>query len=230
MISHRLWKMFIIFRYHKKHKNMAKVLKIHPDNPHERAIEQVVDALKNGAVIIYPTDTVYGLGCDIFNQSAMEKLAQLKGLKLDKSRFSIVCNDLSHLSTFTRPIDNTTFRLLKRALPGPFTFILNANNALPSYYKSRETVGIRVPDHKVPHDIVSLLDSPIASTSLVADDEDREYYTDPELIARKYDKLVDIVIDSGLGGLVPSSVVDLSEGDGVYKILREGKGDIEKYV
>lgn len=190
----------------------------------------MVDALKKGALIIYPTDTVYGLGCDIFNPQAMERLAQLKGIKLDKTQFSIVCNDLSHLSTFTRPIDNTTFRLLKRALPGPFTFILNANNSLPPYYKSRETVGIRVPDHKVPHAIVKMLESPIASTSLVADEEDKEYYTDPELIARKYDKLVDIIIDSGKGGLEPSSVVDLSEGDGVYKVLREAKGNIEDYA
>ncbi|CAI9430000.1 Putative translation factor (SUA5) [Candidatus Ornithobacterium hominis] len=209
---------------------MAKVLKIHPENPHNRAIEQVVDALKKGAVIIYPTDTVYGLGCDIFNAEAMEKLARLKGLKLEQSQFSIVCNDLSHLSTFTRPIDNTTFRLLKRALPGPFTFLMNANNSLPSYYKKRETVGIRVPDHKVSHAIVEALGSPIASTSLVADEEDKEYYSDPELIRRKYDNLVDIIIDSGTGGLEASSVVDLSQGDGNYEIIREGKGKIEDFI
>lgn len=209
---------------------MAKVLKIHPENPHQRAVEQVVEALKAGAVIIYPTDTVYGLGCDIFNQQAMEKLARLKGVKLNKSQFSIVCNNLSHLSTFTRPIDNTTFRLLKRALPGPFTFILNANNSLPSYYKTRETVGIRVPNNKVSQAIVQALDSPIASTSLVADEEDKEYYADPELIARKYDKLVDIVIDSGTGGLQASTIVDLSQGDAHLEVLRQGKGDIEDYV
>lgn len=209
---------------------MAKVLKIHPENPHQRAVEQVVEALKAGAVIIYPTDTVYGLGCDIFNQQAMEKLARLKGIKLNKSQFSIVCNNLSHLSTFTRPIDNTTFRLLKRALPGPFTFILNTNNSLPSYYKTRETVGIRVPDNKVSQAIVQALDSPIASTSLVADEEDKEYYADPELIARKYDKLVDIVIDSGTGGLQASTIVDLSQGDAHLEVLRQGKGDIEDYV
>lgn len=209
---------------------MAKVLKIHPENPHQRAVEQVVEALKAGAVIIYPTDTVYGLGCDIFNQQAMEKLARLKGVKLNKSQFSIVCNNLSHLSTFTRPIDNTTFRLLKRALPGPFTFILNTNNSLPSYYKTRETVGIRVPDNKVSQAIVQALDSPIASTSLVADEEDKEYYADPELIARKYDKLVDIVIDSGTGGLQASTIVDLSQGDAHLEVLRQGKGDIEDYV
>lgn len=209
---------------------MAKVLKIHPENPHQRVVEQVVEALKAGAVIIYPTDTVYGLGCDIFNQQAMEKLARLKGIKLNKSQFSIVCNNLSHLSTFTRPIDNTTFRLLKRALPGPFTFILNTNNSLPSYYKTRETVGIRVPDNKVSQAIVQALDSPIASTSLVADEEDKEYYADPELIARKYDKLVDIVIDSGTGGLQASTIVDLSQGDAHLEVLRQGKGDIEDYV
>ncbi len=206
---------------------MAKILKIHPDNPHQRAIEQVVEALKKGAVIIYPTDTVYGLGCDIFNAKAMKRLAQIKEVDLEKSQFSIVCNDLTHLSTFTRPIDNTTFRMLKRALPGPYTFVMNANNSLPSYYKSRDTVGIRVPDHKVPYEIVKLLDSPIASTSLKHDDEDKEYFTDPELIARKYDKLVDIIIDSGPGGITPSSIIDICSGNGDIEVLREGKGEVD---
>ena len=209
---------------------MAKILKIHPDNPHQRAIEQVVEALKKGAVIIYPTDTVYGLGCDIFNKNAMERLAQIKGVDLEKTQFSIVCNDLTHLSTFTRPIDNSTFRMLKRALPGPFTFVLNANNSLPSYYKSRDTVGIRVPNHKVPYEIVKMLESPIASTSLHPDDEDTEYFTDPELIAGKYENLVDIIIDSGPGGIVPSSVIDVTTGEGEIEILREGKGEIESFV
>lgn len=209
---------------------MAKILKINPDNPHQRAIDQVVEALKKGAVIIYPTDTVYGLGCDIFNASAMKRLAQIKGVNLEKSQFSIVCNDLTHLSTFTRPIDNTTFRLLKRALPGPYTFVMNANNSLPSYYKSRNTVGIRVPDHKVPHAIVKTLDSPIASTSLKYDEEDREYFIDPELIAERYDKLVDIIIDSGPGGITPSSVIDVCTGNGEIDVLRIGKGEIETIV
>ncbi|MXV38416.1 threonylcarbamoyl-AMP synthase [Flavobacteriaceae bacterium Ap0902] len=206
---------------------MAKILKIHPDNPHTRAVEQVVEALKQGAIIIYPTDTVYGLGCDIYNKEAMERLAQIKEVQLEKTQFSIVCNDLSHLSTFTRPIDNTTFRMLKRALPGPFTFVLNSNNALPSYYKSRETVGIRVPDHKVPQEIVQMLDSPIASTSLKKDTMDENYFIDPELIKEKYDKLVDIIIDSGEGGTLASTVIDASMGGGEYEVLREGKGDIE---
>lgn len=209
---------------------MAKILKINPENPHQRAIEQVVEALKKGAVIIYPTDTVYGLGCDIFNAGAMKRLAQIKGVNLEKSQFSIVCNDLTHLSTFTRPIDNTTFRLLKRALPGPYTFVMNANNSLPSYYKSRDTVGIRVPDHKVPQAIVRTLDSPIASTSLKYDEEYREYFIDPELIAERYDKLVDIIIDSGPGGITPSSVIDVCSGNGEIDVLRVGKGEIETIV
>lgn len=206
---------------------MAKILKIHPDNPHQRAIDQVVEALKEGAIIIYPTDTVYGLGCDIYNKEAMERLAQIKEVQLEKTQFSIVCNDLSHLSTFTRPIDNTTFRMLKRMLPGAYTFILNANNSLPSYYKTRETVGIRVPDHKVPQEIVKYLDSPIASTSLRKDTVDENYFINPELIKEKYDKLVDIIIDSGEGGTVPSTVVDVSLGNGEFEILREGKGLVE---
>lgn len=209
---------------------MAKILKIHPENPHQRAVEQVVEALKDGAVIIYPTDTVYGLGCDIFNQKAMEKLSRIKGVKLDKSMFSIVCNDLSHLSTFTRPIDNTTFRLLKRALPGAFTFILNANNSLPTYYKSRDTVGIRVPEHKVSQAIVKSLGSPIASTSLNHTDEEGKYFTDPELIAEKYDKLVDIIIDSGTGETNPSTIVDISNGVEEHEIIREGKGNLEDFL
>ncbi|MDO5654732.1 MAG: L-threonylcarbamoyladenylate synthase [Flavobacteriaceae bacterium] len=208
---------------------MAKILKIHPENPHARAVEQVVEALKKGAVIVYPTDTVYGLGCDIFNKGAMERLAQIKGVNLEKTQFSIVCNDLTHLSTFTRPIDNSTFRMLKRALPGPFTFVLNANNNLPSYYKSRETVGIRVPNHKVPYEIVRMLESPIASTSL-HQDENGQYYTDPEMIADRYDKLVDIIIDSGPGGIVPSSVIDATTGEGEIEILRNGKGEIESFA
>ena len=207
---------------------MAKLIRIHPDNPQEKAIDQVVEVLKQGGLIIYPSDTVYGLGCDITNYKAMENLARLKGVKLDKSQFSIVCNDLSHLSNFTRPISNSTFKVLKRALLGPFTFVLQASGNLPLAYKGKKTVGIRVPDHLVPRRIVEKLGNPIASTSIYDEDEILEYTTDPELIAEKWDKLVDVVIDSGYGNNVASSIIDATENEMV--ILREGKGDINEFL
>ncbi|MDR1877882.1 MAG: threonylcarbamoyl-AMP synthase [Flavobacteriaceae bacterium] len=207
---------------------MAKILKIHPDNPSEKQINEVVGVLKKGGIIIYPTDTVYGLGCDIFNHRAMEKLAQIKGVKLEKVHFSFVCNDLSDLSKFSRPIDNTIFKLLKRTLPGPFTFILNASNNLPVTYKNKKTVGIRVPDNIVPRIIVERLGNPIASTSTHSDDEIMEYSTDPELIAEKYDKLVDLVIDSGIGDYTASTVVDVTSGEPI--LIRQGKGDLSLYI
>lgn len=201
---------------------MAKILKIYPDNPQENLIDEVVKTLKNGGLIIYPSDTVYALGCNIFDIRAMEKLAQLKKTKLDKAQFSIICNDLSHLSEFTRPIDSATFRFLKNRVPGPFTFILEANKSLPLAYKGKKTVGIRVPDHPIPKLIVEKLEHPIASTSIKDDDEIIEYSTDPELIAEKYDHLVDLVIDSGYGDNVASTIVDLSSGE--PEVIREGKG------
>lgn len=201
---------------------MAKILKIYPDNPQESFIIEVVKTLQKGGIIIYPSDTVYALGCDINNLKAMEKLAQIKKMKLDKAQFSIICNDLSHLSDFTRPIDTAVFRVLKNNVPGPFTFILEANKNLPLAYKGKKTIGIRVPDHPVPQLIVQKLGHPIASTSIKDDDEILEYSTDPELIAEKYDHLVDIVIDSGYGDNMASTIVDLTSGE--PEILREGKG------
>lgn len=203
---------------------MSKIVKIYPENPQESAIEQVVKVLKDGGLIIYPSDTVYALGCDIYNLKAMEKLAQVKGIKLDKAHFSIICNDLSHLSEFTRPIETSTFRFLKNRLPGPFTFILEANKNLPLAYKGKKTVGIRVPDHPVPQLIVQKLGHPIASTSIRDEDEIIEYSTDPELIAEKFENVVDIVIDSGYGDNVASTIVDLSSGE--PEIIRQGKGEI----
>ena len=203
---------------------MAKILKIYPENPQESAINEVVKILKNGGLIIYPSDTVYALGCNIFDIRAMEKLAQLKKTKLDKAQFSIICNDLSHLSEFTKPIDSAIFRFLKNRVPGPFTFILEANKNLPLAYKGKKTVGIRVPDHPIPKLIVEKLGHPIASTSIKDDDEVIEYSTDPELIAEKYDHLVDIVIDSGYGDNVASTIVDLTSGE--PEVLRQGKGEI----
>lgn len=201
---------------------MAKILKIYPDNPQENYINEVIKTLQDGGLIIYPSDTVYALGCDIYNVKAMEKLARLKNTTLDKAQFSIICNNLSHFSEFTRPIETSTFRLLKSKIPGPFTFILEANKNLPLAYKGKKTVGIRVPDHPVPQLIVEKLGHPIASTSIKDDDEVIEYSTDPELIAEKYDHLVDIVIDSGYGDNVASTIVDLTSGE--PEILREGKG------
>ena len=201
---------------------MAKILKIYPDNPQENYLNEVIKTLQDGGLIIYPSDTVYALGCDIYNVKAMEKLARLKNTTLDKAQFSIICNNLSHLSEFTRPIETSTFRLLKSKIPGPFTFILEANKNLPLAYKGKKTVGIRVPDHSIPQLIVEKLGHPIASTSIKDDDEVIEYSTDPELIAEKYDHLVDIVIDSGYGDNIASTIVDLTSGE--PEILREGKG------
>ena len=201
---------------------MAKILKIYPDNPQENYMNEVIKTLQDGGLIIYPSDTVYALGCDIYNVKAMEKLARLKNTSLEKAHFSIICNNLSHLSEFTRPIETSTFRLLKSKIPGPFTFILEANKNLPLAYKGKKTVGIRVPDHSIPQLIVEKLGHPIASTSIKDDDEVIEYSTDPELIAEKYDHLVDIVIDSGYGDNVASTIVDLTSGE--PEILREGKG------
>ena len=203
---------------------MAKILKIYPDNPQENLIDEVVRSLKNGGIIIYPSDTVYALGCNIFDIRAMEKLAQIKKIKLEKAQFSIICNDLSHLSNFTKPIDTSVFRFLKSKIPGPFTFILEANKSLPLAYKGNKTVGIRVPDHTIPQLIVEKLGHPIASTSTKDDDEVIEYSTDPELIAEKYESFVDIVIDSGYGDNVASTIVDLTSGE--PEILRQGKGEL----
>ncbi len=201
---------------------MAKILKIYPENPQENLINEVVKTLNNGGLIIYPSDTVYALGCNIFDIKAMEKLAQLKKVKLPKSKFSIICNDLSHLSGFTKPIETSAFRFLKSHIPGPFTFILEANKSLPLAYKGHKEIGIRVPDHPIPQLIVEKLGHPIASTSIKDDDEILEYSTDPELIAEKYDHLVDLVIDSGYGDNVASTIVDLTSGE--PEIIRQGKG------
>jgi tRNA threonylcarbamoyl adenosine modification protein (Sua5/YciO/YrdC/YwlC family) len=207
---------------------MSRIIRIYPENPSEKAINEVIDVLNKDGIIVYPTDTVYGLGCDIFNHKAMEKLSRIKNVKLEKSHFSFVCNDLSNLSKYSKPIETNLFKLLKRSLPGAFTFILSASRTLPSYYKNKKTVGIRIPDHSIPGIIVERLGNPIASTSTHDDDEVLEYITDPELIAEKYDKLVDLVIDSGAGGYTPSTVVDLTSGSA--EILRQGKGDLDLYI
>ena len=176
---------------------MAELLKIYDENPSQKHINKVVEVLKNGGLIIYPTDTVYGLGCDITNTSALEKIAQIKGVKLEKANFSFICEDLSNLSDYVKQIDSATFKILKRNLPGPYTFILPGNNNLPNVFKKKKTVGIRVPDNNICKNIVATLGNPIVSTSIYDEDEVIEYTTDPELIKEKWDHLVDLVIDGG---------------------------------
>ncbi len=205
------------------------LIRIYKDNPNEKTIQQVVDVLKKGGIIIYPTDTVYGLGCDITNQRAIEKICQIRGIKPEKANFSFVCYDLSHISDYIKPIDNTVFRVLKKALPGPFTFIFNANNHVPKLLSSnKKTVGIRVPDNNIARCIVKMLGNPILSTSIHDDDEIIEYSTDPELIHEKYEGRVDLVIDGGYGENIPSTVVDCTNGE--FDILRQGKGELEEYL
>jgi len=205
------------------------LLKIFPENPHEKKIQQVVECLKDGGVIIYPTDTVYGLGCDIFKQKAVEKIARIKKVNIKKHNFSFICSDLSHLSDFTKPMDRSTYKLMKKALPGAFTFILNANNTIPKLFKNnRKTIGIRVPNHNIPRNIVELLGNPILTTSIRDDDSIVEYSTDPELIYEKYKKQVDIVIDCGYGNLAPSTIVDCSKGE--IEIIRQGLGKLDRFL
>jgi tRNA threonylcarbamoyl adenosine modification protein (Sua5/YciO/YrdC/YwlC family) len=205
------------------------LIKIYPENPNPKAIEQIVEVLKKGGLIIYPTDTVYGLGCDITNQKAIEKICRIRGIKPEKANFSFICSDLRHISDYIKPIDTATFRVLKKALPGPFTFILNANNNVPKLLSSnKKTVGIRVPDNDIAREIVRQLGNPILSTSIRDDDEVIEYSTDPELIHEKYEDTVDIVIDGGYGDNEASTVVDCTSGE--FEVIREGKGDLQNYL
>lgn len=205
---------------------MGKFIKIYEDKPNEAAIDSVVKVLRDGGLIIYPTDTVYGLGCDITNTKALERIAKIKGIKLDKANFSFVCHDLSNISDYVKQIDTPTFKLLKRLLPGAYTFILPGNNNLPKEFKKKTTVGIRVPDNSIALEIVKKLGNPIVSTSIYDEDEVLEYSTDPELIFEKWQNIVDLVIDGGYGDNQASTIVDLSQG-GDPIIVREGKGSIE---
>ncbi|MEK6153713.1 L-threonylcarbamoyladenylate synthase [Flavobacteriaceae bacterium 3-367] len=204
---------------------MAELIKIYEENPRPEAIKQVVEVLKKGGLVIYPTDTIYGLGCDITNARALEKIARIKGVKLAKANWSFICADLSNLSDYVRQIDTATFKILKRALPGPYTFVLPGNNNLPKDFKRKKTVGIRVPDNSIARALVAELGNPIVSTSIKDEDELLEYTTDPELIYEKWENLVDVVIDGGYGDNTASTVVDLSGDEPL--ILREGKGSTD---
>lgn len=204
---------------------MAKLIKLYQENPSQKHIQEIVKVLKNDGLIIYPTDTVYGLGCDINSKKALEKIARIKQIKLEKANWSFVCDSLSNLSEYVSQINSNTFKILKRNLPGPYTFILPGNNNLPKVFKKKKTVGIRVPDHSISLEIVKALGNPIVSTSIKDDDDVIEYTTDPSLILEKWNKLVDIVVDSGYGDNIPSTVIDLTADEPL--LIRKGKGSIE---
>jgi len=205
------------------------LIKLYNDNPQPAAIQQAVSILRKGGIIIYPTDTVYGMGCDITNHKAIERVCQIRGLKPDKANLSFICNDLTDISVYTKPFDTTVFRVLKKALPGPFTFIFNASGQVPKLLSSKKkTVGIRIPDNNIVRQIVKELGNPILTTSIHDEDEIIEYSTDPELIHEKYQEKVDLVIDGGYGDNIASTVVDLTNGE--FEIIREGKGDLELYL
>jgi len=204
---------------------MSQFIKIYEDKPNEAAIKKVVDVLRNGGLVIYPTDTVYGLGCDITNTKALERVAKIKGIKLEKANFSFICSDLSNLSDYVKQIDTATFKILKRSLPGPYTFILPGNNDLPKEFRKKKTVGIRVPDNNIIIEIVKMLGNPIVSTSIYDEDAVLEYSTDPELIFEKWHNLVDLVIDGGYGDNTPSTIIDLSGYE--PEVIREGKGSLD---
>lgn len=204
----------------------SMILKIHPQNPEQRKVDQVIDCLRDGGVIIYPTDTVYGIGCDIYNQKAVERICRIRNIDRKKANFSFICYDLSHLSDFARNVDTATYKLMKKAFPGPFTFVLQAKNTVPDLFKSKKkTVGIRIPDNNIAREIVNRLGNPIMSASVHDEDEVIEYTTNPELIHEKYEDMVDMVIDGGYGDNHVSTVIDCSNGSA--EILRQGKGILE---
>lgn len=196
-------------------------LHIHPENPQQRNINTVVETLRNGGVIIYPTDTIYGLGCDIFNQKAIERICRIKGINPSKAQLSFICYDISDMSKYIKPIPTVTYRLLRYHLPGPYTFILNASKEVPRVLKNRkDTVGLRIPDNVIARCIVKELGHPILSVSLPGDMV--EEYTDPELIYRNFEKQVDVVVDGGVGGMIPSTIIDCTGDEPV--MTRQGLG------
>ena len=207
---------------------MAEFIRLYEKGTDMRKIAQIVACLRDGGIIIYPTDTVYGMGCDIHNTRAVEKICQIKGIKPNKNNFSFICNDLSHISDYAK-VSNAGFKLMKKALPGPFTFVLEGNNKVPKVLaQSKKTVGIRIPDNEIPRLIVQELGNPIITTSIHDDDSIVEYSTDPELIFEKFQHQVDIVIDGGYGNNTPSTIVDATTDD--FEIIRQGLGDLSVFV
>jgi tRNA threonylcarbamoyl adenosine modification protein (Sua5/YciO/YrdC/YwlC family) len=207
----------------------AEFIRLYPENPDPRRIRQITTVLREGGIIIYPTDTVYGLGCDIFNQKAIERICLIKGVKPQKQNFSFICYDLSNISEYTRALSTPVFKLMKKALPGPYTFILEANNKVPKLLNNRKkTVGIRVPDHSIPRTLVRELGQPILTTSIRDEDDVIEYSTDPELIYEKYRDLVDVVIDGGYGNNIASTVVDCTGEE--IEVVRQGLGELSEIL
>ena len=205
------------------------ILRVYKENPDPKKIRKIVDCLKDGGIIIYPTDTVYGIGCDINNKKAMERLCRIKAIDIKKHNLAFICYDLSHISDFTKQLSTSTYKLMKKALPGPYTFILRANNAIPKLFKnSKKEIGIRIPDNNIPREIVKELGNPIATSSVKDDDMLIEYSTDPELIHEHFKKIVDIVIDGGFGETKPSTIIDCKEDN--PQIIRKGKGDISLFL
>jgi tRNA threonylcarbamoyl adenosine modification protein (Sua5/YciO/YrdC/YwlC family) len=198
------------------------LLHIHPKDPQPRLIKTVADTLRNGGIIIYPTDTLYGLGCDIFQTKAVEKICRIKQIDPRKARLSFICSDLSHLSDFARQMSTPTFRILKEYLPGPYTFILQASKQVPKIlHNKKDTIGLRIPNNNITMALVKELDHPVLSTSLPG--EYVEDYTDPEIIHEKYENLVDLVVDGGIGGTIPSTIIDCTTGE--CELIRQGAGE-----
>ena len=204
----------------------AEFIRLYEENPEPKKVKEIVEILRDGGVVIYPTDTVYGMGCDITNQRAIERIAKIKGINPKKHNFSFICADLSDIAQYTRVITKPVFKMMKKAFPGPFTFILEANSTVPKIlHSNKKTVGIRVPNHNIPRTLVQELGQPILTTSIHDEDEVVEYSTDPELIFEKYQHLADVVIDGGYGQNVASTILNCT-GDEV-EVIREGLGNVE---
>ncbi len=206
----------------------AKYIEIHPINPQPNKVMEIVELLRKGAVIIYPTDTVYGIGCDIHHPKAVERVCQIKNINPAKINLSFICCDLSHISEYTRNLPTPIFKLMKKALPGPFTFILPSGSKVPKMLNTKKnTVGIRIPNHNITRDIVKALGNPLLSTSIKIDDDALEYATEPELIWEKYEKVIDAFIDGGRGNIIPSTIIDCTNDEPI--VTREGLGVLEDY-
>lgn len=207
----------------------AAFLKIHPRNPEERKINQVVEVLRRGGIVVYPTDTIYGIGCDLMNRRAVERLCKILDIKPHKLNLSFICHDLSHISRYVHRIETPHFKILKKSLPGPFTYIFESSSHVPKILDvNKKTVGIRIPDHNIPRMIVEKLGNPLITSSIKDDDKIKEYTTDPEEMYEDFMHLVDMVIDGGPGGNVPSTIVDFTSGE--PEVTRQGLGDFNLYA